>query len=67
MIGSWNESKGTSNTMKAYPNESILHQYFFDTNYFQLLMGLRSFQKSVLKVNNFHLPIYFANEFQSEN
>ena len=32
------------NTMKAYMNELILRQYFFDTHYFQLL-GLRSFQK----------------------
>ena len=28
------------NTMKAYTNGSIPHQYFFDMNYFQLLMDL---------------------------
>ena len=41
-----NESQQSSNTMKAYANGSISHQYFFDTNYFHLLLGLRSFQKS---------------------
>jgi hypothetical protein len=40
-------SRRSSNTMKAHTKGSILRQYFFDTNYFQLLMGLRSFQKSV--------------------
>ena len=44
---SWNESQQSSNTMKAYANGSISRQYFFDTNYFHLLLGLRSFQKSV--------------------
>ena len=35
------------NTMKAYTNGPILRQYFsIQTMYFQLLMGLRSFQKS---------------------
>ena len=35
-------------TLKAYMNGSMTCQYiyFFYTNYFQLLMGLRSFQKS---------------------
>ena len=41
-----NESRQSSNTMKAYANGSILRQYFFDANYFHLLLGLRSFQKS---------------------
>ena len=41
-----NESLQSSNTMKAYANGSISRQYFFDTNYFHLLPGLRSFQKS---------------------
>jgi hypothetical protein len=39
-----NDSQRSSNTMKAYNNVSILRQYYFDTNYFQLLMGLRSCQ-----------------------
>ena len=39
-------SRQSINTMMAYINELILPQYFFDTNYFQLLLGLRSFQKS---------------------
>ena len=39
-------SQQSINTMKAYINELIPRQYFFDTNYFQLLLGLRSFQKS---------------------
>ena len=39
-------SQRSINTMKAYKNELIPRQYFFDTNYFQLLLGLRSFQKS---------------------
>ena len=29
-----NESRQSSNTMKAYANGSISHQYFFDTTYF---------------------------------
>ena len=41
-----NESRQSSNTMKAYANGSILRQYFFDKNYFHLLLGLRSFKKS---------------------
>ena len=41
-----NESRQSSNTMKAYANGSISRQYFFDTKYFHLLLGLRSFQKS---------------------
>ena len=32
--------------MKAYANWWISRQYFFDANYFHLLLGLRSFQKS---------------------
>ena len=36
------------NTMKAHANGSISRQYFFDTTYFHLLLGLRSFQKSEL-------------------
>ena len=38
-------------------------KYFSDMNYFQLLMGLRSFQKSeFLKANYSHIPIPLANE-----
>ena len=37
----WNDSRRSSNTMNAYTNGSIPRQYFFDTNYFQLLMGLK--------------------------
>jgi len=32
--------------MKAHASGSILLQYFSGTNYFHLLLGLRSFQKS---------------------
>ena len=36
---------------------------FFDMNYFQLLMGLRIFQKSgLLKVNFFRLSMHLTNE-----
>ena len=37
-----NESQQSCNTMKAYANGSISRQYFFDTTYFHLLLGLRS-------------------------
>ena len=40
----WNDSQRFSNTMKAYTNGSIPRQYFFDMNYFQLLMDLGSFR-----------------------
>ena len=36
----------SSNTMKAYSNESIPRQYCFDINHFELLLGHRSCQKS---------------------
>ena len=45
--------------MKAYANGSILCQYFFDTNYFHLLLGLRSFQKSAF----LKLTILFCQYF----
>ena len=47
--GGWNESWPTSNTMKAHTNGSISRQYYFDRNYFQLLLGLRSFQNQSFK------------------
>ena len=49
--------------MKAYANGSISHQYFFDTNYFHLLLGLRSFQKSAF----LKLTILFCQYFCCQN
>ena len=46
-------------TMKAYANGLISRQYFFDTNYFHLLLGLRSFQKSAF----LKLTILFCHYF----
>ena len=40
-----------------------MRQYFFDTNYFQLLMGLRSFQKSEF----LKLIIYILHYFWCQN
>ena len=54
-----NESQQSSNTKKAYANGSIYRQYFFDTNYFHLLLGLRSFQKSAF----LKLTILFCQYF----
>ena len=36
------KSQRSSNTVKAYVTVSNLRQYFFDTTYFHLLLGLRS-------------------------
>ena len=58
-----NDSRWSFNTIKAYTNGSIPRQYFFDTNYFQLLMGLRSFQKSEF----LKLIISFLHYFWCQN
>ena len=53
-----------SNTMKAYTNGSIQRQYIFDANYFKLLMGLRSIQKSEFKktiISIFKEKIFWVN------
>jgi hypothetical protein len=39
------ESRKSSNAMKAYANASISRQYFFDTTYVHLVLGLRRLQK----------------------
>ena len=59
--------------MKAYANGLISPQYFFDTNYFHLLLGLRSFQKSEFEKsiewedeNNWLLKLLFLKTSEAQ-